>query len=227
MDPATMHKKLLYEHEVLWARYEIRDHHLKKIGEKIYDDVGQVLSLVRIQLCQLDGYSDLLNEDTYEPGELVSKAIRGLRAMHKSFHPETELLAKEGLVKTLEYELELLNGIKKADPIRINGQPQDLVNGTQLIVFRMLQEMLLPIIEQYSGPVAVTVLYEETAVRFVIEYAGSILQWDGEPGKKQAGESRLQLPMRAVLLGGSLQATAMGDDRICITLTVPFKTAVY
>ncbi|HUQ97098.1 MAG TPA: hypothetical protein VM010_05505, partial [Chitinophagaceae bacterium] len=112
-------------------------------------------------------------------------------------------------------------------PIRINGQPQDLVNGTQLIVFRMLQEMLLPIIEQQSGPVAVTVRYEETAVRFVIEYAGNMLHWDAEPGKKQAGVSRLQLPMRAALLGGSLQATAMGDDRICITLTVPFKTAVY
>jgi signal transduction histidine kinase len=226
MDQSTAYKKLLYEHEVLWARYEIRDHHLKKIGEKIYDDIGQVLSLVRIQLCQVGFEPDMPNDMDNDAGDLVGKAIRGLRDMHRSFYPETELLAKKGLIKTLEYELQLLAGAEKGATLTIAGTPHDLVNGTQLIVFRMLQEILLSI-RNTEPPFQVEVCYEAAAVLFNITYHSDAPGWQAPAPSDPAPLTRLSLPARAELIGGTLSVTHREPGQTRITLTVPFKTSLY
>jgi len=224
MDLSTAYKKLLYEHEVLWARYEIRDHHLKKIGEKIYDDIGQVLSLVRIQLCQAGFEHETANGTDSEPGDLVGKAIRGLRDMHRSFYPETELLAKRGLIKTLEYELQLLNDVVNRATLTVAGTPHELVSGTQLIVFRMLQELLLSIPE---APLQLHVQYQEAAVQFSLTTSSDAPAWydSATPGPEHS--ARLPLLARAELVGGTISATPAKRGRTRIVLTVPFKTSLY
>lgn len=221
MDVTSLYKKLLYEHEVLWARYEIRDHHLKKVGERIYDDIGQVLSLVRIQLCR-PGHAGGASES----GELVGSAIRGLRDMHRSFYPEKELREK-GLLETFGHELELSGLNAGGNPIAVQGNPHDLPTGTQLIVFRMLQEIVSLTAPAGENGVAVAVVYDEHSVRFSIRYNGTLPQWQ-QPAKADAGETgRLNLTERAALIGGDLIAESSTAGLITITLIVPFETSAH
>ena len=226
MDVTSLYKKLLYEHEVLWARYEIRDHHLKKVGERIYDDIGQVLSLVRIQLCRPGHAGGASADGASESGELVGSAIRGLRDMHRSFYPEKELREK-GLIETFRHELELSGLNADANPITVQGNPHDLSTGTQLIVFRMLQEIVSATAPAGENGLAVAAVYDEHSVRFSIRYNGTLPQWQ-QPAKADAGEiGRLNLIDRAALIGGDLIAESSTAGLITITLTVPFETPAY
>jgi signal transduction histidine kinase len=226
MDHSVTYRKLLYEHEVLWARYEIRDHHLRKIGEKIYDDIGQVLSLVRVQLCRT-AQGPGANENATESGELVGSAIRGLRAMHRSFYPETELLQKAGLPKTLEHELEL-SGIGTAENrIAVQGTPRDMAAGTQLIVFRMLQEIIEAIKPGSSESISITIAYEEAVVSFLLEYSGGVPEWSPPAETEATNIKRLSLTERAALIESDLTVESKDNGRVQITLAVPFKTSLY
>lgn len=227
MDHSTAYKSLLYEHEVLWARYEMRDQHLKKIGEKIYDDIGQVLSLVRIQLCQPSFDGGGLKENAAGSGDLVGKAIRGLRDMHRSFYPDTELREK-GLVKTLEYELDIWGISNIKNPVTVEGTPHELINGTQLIVFRMLQEMFTFISETGNKKsIQVNIVYEAALVRFNIIYTGDAPRWAAPAEANPNAITRRSLPERAMLLEGDLSVTFLEARKTQITLTVPFKPPVY
>src|SRR4051794_40370900 len=119
MNYVKTNKKLLYEHEVLWACYEIRDYYLKKNVKDIYENIGQVLSLVRVQLDLLTNENEISKVDITQSDNLVGKAIQDLRIMSTRFYPETELLAKLGLIQSLEYELKLLEVNRKEKRIKV------------------------------------------------------------------------------------------------------------
>ena len=78
------------------------------IARNIYENVGQVLSLVRVQLSMLSFENEPEKLSTEGSGELIGEAIRDLRRMCRNFYPETELLEKEGLLQTLRSQLLLL-----------------------------------------------------------------------------------------------------------------------
>ncbi|MET0394583.1 MAG: histidine kinase dimerization/phosphoacceptor domain-containing protein, partial [Chitinophagaceae bacterium] len=89
MADTVSYQELLYEYELLRARLGIREHYVKTIVQEIYDNIGQVLSLVRVQLAMLNpgGKADekaMLDSS----GQLVGAAIRDLRSMCRQFQPE-------------------------------------------------------------------------------------------------------------------------------------------
>jgi signal transduction histidine kinase len=223
-------KRLLYEHEVLWARFNIRDHYLDRIVQEVYQNIGQVLSLVRIQLNLLSNHNEAGDVTADEPGKLVGKVIQDLRAMCRSFYPETELLTNLGLIQTLEYELKL-SGIDKAkDLIKVRGTLKPLYKGTELIVFGMLQEMLFSISKEYKGiPIQVKIVYDKNGANFIIEYKEKPIEWKQFNLQLDADFSltRLNLSERADLIKAKLEIKYSEANKTCIKLIVPFKTSMY
>jgi hypothetical protein len=53
MSDQAHHEGMLYQYELLRTRLRIREHYLQTAVKDVYDNIGQVLSLIRLQLALL------------------------------------------------------------------------------------------------------------------------------------------------------------------------------
>jgi nitrate/nitrite-specific signal transduction histidine kinase len=84
---ASENQSFLFKYEILRARLETRNFFLKNTVREVYENIGQVLSLVRLQLALIDGASkeeknidEELNVNIESSGKLVGQSIKDLRA---------------------------------------------------------------------------------------------------------------------------------------------------
>src|SRR5258706_10354982 len=96
-----------YQKELLRTQLEIQEQTLKTISQEIHDNIGQVLSLAKLNLNTMDvTQQDKLQEKISDSKKLVSKAIQDLRDLSKSMN--TDNIEALGLVRAIEYELEMI-----------------------------------------------------------------------------------------------------------------------
>jgi signal transduction histidine kinase len=99
-----------FQQELLKTQLEIQDQTLKNISKEIHDNIGQVLSLAKLNL----NTTDVSNFDaTYKiitSKDLVGKAILDLRGLLRNLG--SDKITKMGLYGAIENELEQ---IKKTD----------------------------------------------------------------------------------------------------------------
>src|SRR5215217_789660 len=96
-----------FEQEILLAQLEIQEQTLKNISQEIHDNIGQVLSLAKLHINTMSyddpkGLHDKINDSKH----LITKAIQDLRDLSKSLN--TDYVTELGLIKSVEYELELI-----------------------------------------------------------------------------------------------------------------------
>src|SRR5688572_14748519 len=122
------YQKLEYHYEIVLARLELKDVFLKTIVQEIYENIGQILSLVRVQVGLLAG-----KERPEEPdiGELVGQAIRDLRYMCRNFYPELELMAHDNLSSSLQLEIDRIHRGRDTIRVVVKGKPVALPGGAQ------------------------------------------------------------------------------------------------
>jgi signal transduction histidine kinase len=223
------HQQLLYEREVMWARYDIREHYLKNIVCEVYDNISQALTLVRVQLSLISLENIESKSAISEPGILVGKAIDDLRHMCRSFYLERELLAKEGFVAALEYELLLFSLKEKNVKVKVNGAPLTLEAGMQLILFRMVQEILQIIRNSRHESIGINLDYKKNDFTITIRYQGRVVVFPVATNQDdtQLKIGRLRLPERAALLGGKLAINSRKPDITSVTIRVPYKIPFY
>jgi two-component system, NarL family, sensor kinase len=131
-----------YKQELNKAQLEIQEQTFKNIGQEIHDNIGQVLSLAKLNINTMDCSKPLqLKERINSISELLSKAIQDLRDLSKSLH--TDCISEMGLVKAIQYECELIKKISDYDAlIHVHGKPYSLPQQQELILFRIFQEVV-------------------------------------------------------------------------------------
>jgi signal transduction histidine kinase len=155
-----------FEKELLQTRLEIQEDVLKNISMEIHDNIGQVLLLANINVSMLE--SCRLTEEApaiiAETSEMLNKAIEDVSHLSRGLH--SDRIIEIGVFNAIIYELELLSkkGIYTID-IR-NEYPEAntlLSNETQLIVFRIFQELMKNIIKHSKATNIEFVLLKEDA----------------------------------------------------------------
>lgn len=136
-----------FQQELLRTQLEIQEQTLKTISQEIHDNIGQVLSLAKLNLNRMDVTKQTeLEEKIKDSKNLVSKAIQDLRDLSKTLN--TDNIAAIGLIRAIEYELEMIRKTgshqisleTEGNIVRLDGQKE-------LIVFRIIQEVLNNIIK--------------------------------------------------------------------------------
>lgn len=134
--------KTAYEHEILNSGIAIQEQTLNYVSSEIHDNIGQVLSLTRMQL----NNSNLSREEmTNEVDNLLGKAITDIRSLSHTLN--TSKIKNTPITVSF---LELLAHIKntrkfKTEIIFDNYHPP--VKESHLIIYRMLQEVVNNIIK--------------------------------------------------------------------------------
>lgn len=135
-----------FTEEELLTRLEIQERSLKTFAKEIYENIGQILSLARLQLAAVNLQNKQESERQIgESSKLVGRAIRELRNLAKQLSPDE--VVKKGFADSISYELERLKdagllgaGFKsvgnyyKLDPLR------------ELIIFSIVQGLICKIL---------------------------------------------------------------------------------
>jgi two-component system NarL family sensor kinase len=172
------HKKFIeqqnnFQQTLLQSQLEIQEKTLKNISQEIHDNIGQVLSLVKLNLYTMDiADNDNIITKIENSKELVSKAITDLRDLSHSMN--TDYIEEKGLVKAIEYELEMIKRTGSHTIIfEFYGKIIPLPKQKELIVFRIIQEALHNIIKHANAEkIEMTVKYIETNLEISIQDNG-------------------------------------------------------
>src|SRR5215213_688995 len=158
-----------FQQELLRTQLEIQEQTFQNISQEIHDNIGQMLSLVKLNLNTAD-FNDLPTaiEKVTRSKELVSKAISDLRDLSKSLNPE--IIMKIGLTEALERQLLI---VAKTGQYEVNlsqdGDYYRLDPHKKLIIFRIFQELLNNIINHSKArTVNVTLEYQPELFRLSV-----------------------------------------------------------
>ena len=140
-----------YQQTLLQTQLEIQEQTLKNISQEIHDNIGQALSLAKLNLNTMPPTNDeALQQKILNSKELVSKAITDLRDLSRSL--DTDYVQEMGLQRAIEYELEM---IKKTGTVEtsmiVEGAMFRLEKQKELILFRIVQETFNNILKHASA----------------------------------------------------------------------------
>ena len=131
-----------FNQEILRAQLEIQEQTFQNISQEIHDNIGQMLSLAKLNLNTTDIRQPQQAEDKIQLSrDLVSKAITDLRDLSKSLNPE--IIMKIGLSESIQRAL--LMAAKTAQfevNMTQNGDLFRFDPHKELIIFRIFQEIL-------------------------------------------------------------------------------------
>jgi len=169
--------KVAFEKEILESKLEIQEQTLKNISQEIHDNIGQVLSLAKLTINTMNiEMSESLQEKITDSKQLIGKAIQDLRDLSRSL--DTDYVTEMGLIKSIEYELQLIKktGILETSLIT-EGNIYRLQHQHELILFRIFQEVINNIIK-HSKASSLTVNVSYLPHNFLLQISDDGLGFD-------------------------------------------------
>jgi hypothetical protein len=133
-------EKQRYETELAKTQIEIQEQTLKNISWELHDNVGQLLSVAKMQLNMLSTQIEDNNRTRLvELSDVIGKSLQDIRLLSRTLNHE--VLHDMGLKKALKLELQRFNRLKflKAT-FQVDGEEQDIDDKDEIIIFRIFQE---------------------------------------------------------------------------------------
>jgi signal transduction histidine kinase len=190
--------KQTYEQALLQTKLEIQAQTMNDISREIHDNIGQVLSFVKLSLSAApQGRPEPKKVD--DCVQLLAGAISDLRDLSKSL--SLERVKNTGLYQVIEEECRRLNRSKviKAK-LQVSGNLYRLPAATELVVFRIFQESMNNVLK-HSGSehVDISLHYQPEQFSLEIKDRGK----GTEPGN-QNGSGLINMQQRAGLIGSKI-----------------------
>lgn len=216
-----------FEQEILNVENEIKEETMRYISRELHDNVVQMLSLVKIQLNNLQQDITLAPQIT-QPKQYLTTAISDLRALSKTLN--TDNVLHEGLAKTIEFELKRL---QKATSLSFEWHEQGEIyrlNAKQeIVVFRIFQELIQNTLK-HAHAKKIKVLLEENDSFFKIEVEDDGVGFDFDEKRKnrgfESGSGLANMAYRASLLHGTFRVQRGNNGGSLSSLVIPIKTPI-
>ena len=143
--------RLNAEKERFKAQLEMQEETFQYISQEIHDNVGQFLSLAKLQLNTLSMEdNDLALEKVNNAADLLTKALDDLRDLSKSL--SSDLIRNGGFHRAIEQQVSQLQKTGKFQVLfEIKGDYHFLSEQKEIILFRILQEAINNILRHSSA----------------------------------------------------------------------------
>jgi two-component system, NarL family, sensor kinase len=135
--------KAQYDQEILKSQIEVQNATLQYLGKELHDNVGQLLSVARINLNVVEETIQEAENEGFvkQANELVEQSIQELRALSKSL--DGDFVQDFGFQEMIIHELQRIRKTKKFETeILIQGQKYSLGYDREIVLFRIVQEIL-------------------------------------------------------------------------------------
>lgn len=208
-----------FQQEILRTQLEIQEQTFKTISQEIHDNIGQMLSLAKLNLATLDLQKSVqAGEKIGSARDLVSKAIHDLRDLSKTLNTDT--IAASGLMNAVEAELLLLQRTGALQTaFDIEGTPARLDAQKELILFRIVQEALHNVIKHARATmIQVGARFEHGHLKLSIADNG--LGFENSSGKNQ-GSGLRNMQSRSQLIGAQWKLESAAGQGTTVQITLP------
>lgn len=210
--------KIRFEEEIIKSQLETQEQTLQNISWELHDNVGQLLSVAKMQLNILqpsvpEAQQGILDET----GEIISKSLQEIRTLSKLLNPDT--VTNMGLEKSIELELMRFNRLNflKAD-FEVYGTKKEIDKKDEIILFRILQEFLSNSIKHAKAKTLnVNVQYFKDSLTITAKDSG--VGFDENEIEK--GSGLLNMKSRAELIGAQLEIQSKRNKGVTLILNYP------
>ena len=206
--------------EVNNARNEIQQATLNNISQEIHDNVGQLLSLTKMQLNLLEAQEVKDNNLISEAKDNISKAMTDLRDLAKGMSSDRIQLL--GLYDSVTQEALRINKVGRLQvQVNSNGTKKEPEHKKQLVVFRVIQECFQNILKHaQANHVLVTFTYQPDSFHVVIKDDG--VGFDYQPGSPSSeGLGLMNIFNRIHLVGGEVTLNSAPGAGTSVHIKVP------
>lgn len=201
----------------------IREEERKHISREIHDELGQQLTLLKLDLLQmskkLHPEEKEMIENMKQADQLLADTMRSVRKIATQLRPS--ILDNLGLVSALEWqsrEFEKNFGIKCVFESLLN-EPQ-FTNKQSNSLFRIYQEALTNI-ARHAGATQVDAVLSQEEARFVLEIRdnGKGFRMEDMADKKTLGLKGMQ--ERALMIDGDFKIESKPGEGTYIQISIP------
>ena len=210
--------KTSHENTLLQSQLEMQEQTFQTISREIHDNIGQKLTLAKLHLNTFD-FDDKhkARQQVNDSVNIIGEAINDLGNL--SYSMSSEIILNNGLIKALEYEL---NQLKKTGlyeiAISITGHPVFLNNNTELVLFRIVQEVLNNIVKHAAA------LAIQMQLHYNNDYLTIEIRDNGKGfniNEKHEGTGLQNIKKRTTLLKGNVQINSIDSNGTEIKIRIP------
>ncbi|MGZ8509874.1 MAG: sensor histidine kinase [Chitinophagaceae bacterium] len=205
-----------FEQTLLKSKLEIQEHTFTEISREIHDNIGQVLSLVRINLNTLEAPVETKKINLMD--ELLGKAITDLRSLSHSL--DADHIRNKGWIIPVT---RLLNDLQKSGKYKTHLQQDEelpaLGNDKPIILFRMIQEVINNVIRHAAADTIYLDAKKENN-KLTVKISDNGKGFD--VSKNSAGVGLQNLRTRSKMIGADLMIKS--DKGIGTVVTISIKT---
>ncbi|SRR5579871_1278850 len=219
--------KTRYEQELLRSQLEMQESTFKTIAQELHDNIGQVLSVIKLSL-------SILPLEKVHPAfesiqncrEMLNKVIFDMSNLTKSLH--TDRISEIGIDEAIRFELDALRktGLLKVY-FAVSGSSQFNNPQKATFLFRMFQEMINNILKHaQANQINVDVIYT-TDNKFVLKVADNGIGFNAERKQNQttsaSGIGLRNMVNRAQLIGALISIQSETGKGTTITVELPLE----
>ena len=210
--------KQRFEKEIIRSQLETQEQTLQNISWELHDNVGQLLSVAKMQLNILQpNLAEKQKVLVNETGQIISKSLQEIRSLSKLLNPE--VIKNIGLEEAIQLEVDRFNRLNFIDAtFSIIGESIAIDQKDEIILFRILQEFLSNSVKHSkTAKLDVTITY--TPEELIIKAQDFGVGFDKKTIRK--GSGLLNMKSRAKLISTKLKLNSEKDKGVLLTLTYP------
>lgn len=212
--------KDMYEKQLLESKLEIQEQTFNFISQEIHDNVGQVLSLAKVQLNIMDQQQEMDKSMLKEVKESIGKAMSELRDMAKSL--STEKSQSFDLLDAVTNEVKRLNNTKLIKAVLLaEGSARFIIEQHRLIMFRLIQESMQNILK-HAAASEVTISITSDNAKSLVVISDNGTGFDVENAlQNNSGLGLRNIINRAKLIGGEATIQSSCNNGTTVTIILP------
>ncbi|WP_338870102.1 ATP-binding protein [Spirosoma sp. SC4-14] len=217
--------KAQYEQEILTSQIEVQNATLQHISQELHDNIGQLLSVARINLNIVEeaGTDNENREFIQQANELVAQSISDLRALTKSL--DGDFVQDFGLKESIAQELQRIRQTRRfGTELQISGTVYSLGFQREIVLFRIAQEILNNAIKHSEASQLTVQLQfspEQLTLSILDNGKGFDYQTISQNSMSQSGAGLRNIKRRITLIGGTCEIFSSPGNGTQLTFLIP------
>jgi len=192
-----------YKLEITKTQIEIREETLRNISWELHDNIGQLMTLAKIQAQNAQDNPEKIEAVS----EIIGKGLNELRALSKSINPN--IIRNLDLHDAIKAEIERFNRLNFIEAeLSVAGDKIDIDPKVSVILFRILQEFFSNTIKHSKATkLFVTIIYSEIRIEIFATDNGVGIHKNAE----EHGQGLTNMRNRAKLIDAELDITSIKE----------------
>lgn len=208
-----------FSQTLLQSQLEIQDQTLQHISRELHDNLGQIASLIKINLNTLQINDTAKAQKIEDTKELTRQLITDLKGL--SVRLNSDRITQFGLVKTLQTETDRIN---KTDTFSASfeyaGADPTIAADKAIILYRMIQEILNNIFK-HSQAKHIHIMLNANENSFILAFNDDGIGFNANDKLNSGGSGLLNLQNRAKLINAQLSIQSTPGNGSVVSIQMP------